>query len=124
MIFRSARHTNDLKALENFYLNVIGLSKLGSFNDHDGYNGVFLGKENKDWHLEFTETDEIVSHNFHPDDILVFYIQTKSEWNKILDNIKSYSIEKMTPQNPYWNENGIMIQDPDGCPVVVSDQKI
>jgi len=124
LIFRSARHTNYLHALENFYVNVIGLTKLGSFDNHDGYNGIFLGKENQDWHLEFTETDEIVSHNFHPDDILVFYFQTKSEYNEILDNIKSHSIERITPQNPYWKENGIMILDPDGCPVVVSYQKI
>ncbi len=30
----------------------------------------------------------------------------------------------MKSKNPYWNRNGIMIQDPDGYNVVISNLKI
>ncbi len=62
MNFRYARHTNNLKPLIEFYTKVIGLEIIGNFENHDKYNGVFLGKQDLDWHLEFTESDEKVNH--------------------------------------------------------------
>ncbi|MER2163157.1 MAG: hypothetical protein ABS921_03445 [Psychrobacter alimentarius] len=54
MKFRYAQHTNNLDSFISFYQNIIGLEKLGGFKDHNGYDGVFLGLPNQDWHLEFT----------------------------------------------------------------------
>ena len=52
MKFRVARHTNNLKAITTFYTGVLGLKIFGSFEDHNTYNGVFLGLQGLDWHLE------------------------------------------------------------------------
>ena len=79
MKFRVARHTNDLEKIEQFYITVIGLKKLGEFKNHNNYNGIFLGIEGADWHLEFTTSLEKANHTFDEDDIFVFYTKTTEE---------------------------------------------
>ncbi|MFN4152491.1 MAG: VOC family protein, partial [Candidatus Sericytochromatia bacterium] len=73
MKFRIARHTNNLEPLINFYTNYLGLELLGRFKNHSSYDGIFLGKKDLDWHLEFTMSDEKANHIFDEDDLLVFY---------------------------------------------------
>ena len=53
------------------------------FKNHNTYNGVFLGLQNKDWHLEFTESNEKVNHHSDKDDLLVFYFDSQEKINKI-----------------------------------------
>ena len=124
MEFRSARHTNNLKRIEEFYTRIIGLKVLFSFEDHDNYSGVFIGKEGNNWHLEFTTSKNKAEHKFDIEDILVFYPTEKHEYDKIVEQIEANHIEKITARNPYWKNNGIMIQDPDGFGVIVSPLKI
>jgi len=124
MIFRVARHTNDLKPLIEFYTSILGLEILGSFKNHDNYDGVFLGKQDQNWHLEFTTSLSKVNHKFDVDDILVFYPEQISEYDKVLERIAFYGIERVIPENPYWRNNGIMIKDPDGYCIVIGKQKI
>ena len=124
MTFRFARHTNNLEQIKSFYIDILGLELLGGFENHEGYDGVFIGKPNENWHLEFTKSDEIVTFNFGEEDILVFYPNTKLEFELIHDRIESHSIKFIDSKNPYWNENGKMILDPDGYRVVISHLKI
>jgi hypothetical protein len=122
--FRVARHTNHLEQLKDFYVNLIGLSLLGEFKNHSGYDGVFIGNTNLDWHLEFTRTVESVDHKFDDDDILVFYPETQHEYDHLLEQINTLKVVKSLAKNPYWQENGITIKDPDGHTVVISNLKI
>lgn len=124
MTFRFARHTNNLEQLKSFYIDILGLELLGGFENHNGYDGVFIGKPNENWHLEFTKSDEIVTFNFGEEDILVFYPNTKLEFELIHDNLIANKIEFIQAKNNYWNENGKMILDPDGYRVVISHLKI
>lgn len=124
MTFRFARHTNDLEQLKSFYTSVLGLELLGSFENHNGYDGIFLGKPNENWHLEFTKSNEVVSFNYNEDDILVFYPNSKLEYELIYEKLKHYSIKTIEAKNPYWNEHGIMFLDPDGYRIVISHLKI
>lgn len=124
MTFRFARHTNDILKLQSFYVDVLGMEILGDFKNHNGYDGVFLGKKNENWHLEFTKSEEIISFNFGDEDILVFYPNTRLEYESILDNIENSSIKSIEAKNQYWNENGKMFLDPDGYRIVISDLKI
>lgn len=123
MIFRAARHTDNLKPIEDFYTSVIGLSILGRFEDHAGYDGIFLGIEGENWHLEFTAAGK-ADHKFDEDDLLVFYPQTLSEYDAILSRIKRLGIQIHQSKNPYWNENGILVRDPDGFGVIVSALRV
>jgi len=72
MKLRVARHTNNIEAIENFYCKIIGLDNLGGFQNHDGYDGLFLGKRGLDWHLEFTKSNQPSVHQPDEDDLLVF----------------------------------------------------
>lgn len=119
MKFRYARHTNNLKVLSEFYTNVLGLEKLGGFKNHSNYNGVFLGLPNKDWHIEFTESDEKAEHNPDEDDLLVFYMSIV-EMDTVRSNIEKYKVPSVKSKNPYWQEHGIEVKDPDGFGVVIA----
>lgn len=124
MKFRFARHTSKIESLVYFYTKVLDFEILSKFKNHDGYDGVFLGKASEDWHLEFTQNDELPISKFDEDDILVFYPETKSEYNKILENIKTFEVSLLKPKNPYWQKNGICFEDCDHYKIVVSDEKI
>lgn len=124
MTFRFARHTNDLEQLSSFYINIFGMEILGGFQKHNGYDGVFIGKTNENWHLEFTKSNEIIQFNFGEEDVLVFYPNTRLEYEHILEKINIFSIKIIEAKNPYWNENGKMFLDPDGYRIVISDLKI
>jgi hypothetical protein len=100
------------------------LELLGGFENHNGYDGVFIGKPNENWYLEFTKSDEIVTFNFGEEDILVFYPNTKLEFELIHVKLKTNKMEFIKAKNSYWNENGKMILDPDGYRVVISHLKI
>lgn len=121
MIYRTARHTNDLKPIIDFYTKIIGLKVLGSFENHNDYNGVFIGKPDHTWHLEFTTSKLKANHKFDNDDILVFYPTEREEYDMILKHIDMYEIEYIDPENPYWKTNGVMIKDPDGYRIVISN---
>ncbi|GAA4899833.1 hypothetical protein GCM10023311_26520 [Flaviramulus aquimarinus] len=124
MEFRNARHTNDLKPIIEFYSNILGLEVLFSFENHNDYSGVFLGKPDHQWHLEFTASVGKAEHSFDDDDVLVFYPTEHREYDEIVERIHEKKIEKLKAKNPFWNDNGITIKDPDGFHVIISNMKI
>lgn len=124
MQFRSARHTNRIKEIETFYTKILNLDILGDFKNHNGYGGLFIGKANTDWHLEFTTSSDDVNHQFDEDDCLVFYPETQNEYEAVIKNLEFYQIEPIQAKNPYWNINGISFLDPDGFVVIVSSLRI
>ncbi len=116
--FRYARHTINLNKIEEFYTEIVGLQRLGGFTQHAQYDGVFLGFKDADWHLEFTTSPDATPAQFEEDDILVFYVDTDEELTAIKSRLAQNQIQTIQPKNPYWQQNGIMIADPDGCRVV------
>lgn len=46
MKLRFARHTNNLEKIKSFYINTLGLELLGSFENQNNYDGIFIGKPN------------------------------------------------------------------------------
>ena len=123
MEFRNVRHTDQLTEIRAFYTEVIGLEVLFSFDEHNGYSGVFLGKQGQDWHLAFTSTTAKADHHFDEDDLLVFYPETRAEYDAICSRIEANSLPQLTARNPYWAGKSVMIQDPDGYGVIVSHEK-
>ena len=123
MFLRVARHTNNLEQIEDFYVNILGFERLGGFQEHHNYDGVFIGKSGLDWHFEFTQSKIKASHIFDEDDITVLYPKTILEYNELIKRIIHNNISTMTAINPFWNENGKMIQDPDGYRIVISPLK-
>lgn len=122
MTFRYTRHTMDLQKITSFYTDVVGLAILGSFKNHDGYNGIFLGFKERDWHLEFTFSDDKPHHTFDEDDALVFYVYSEMEILVIQKRLERLGIQTEQPKNPYWAQNSMMISDPDGHKIIFSVQ--
>jgi len=123
MEFRIARHTNNLELIKSFYINILGLELLGDFKNHSYYDGIFIGKPNLNWHLEFTQSKDKANHYFDDDDCLVFYPQTIIEYNSLIDTISNKNITFIKAKNPYWNSNGKMLLDPDGYRIIISNLK-
>ena len=123
MKFRVARHCKSLEPLIEFYTKNLNLKVLGTFKSHNKYDGVFLGKEDLGWHLEFTVSEDLPNHHFDEDDLLVFYVNTEEEFNKIINKFKKNGIPSKVPKNPYWNKDAYTYCDPEGFRIVVSLRK-
>lgn len=124
MKLRVARHTSNLDEIEDFYVNILGFERLGGFQNHNNYDGVFIGKSGLDWHFEFTQSKENAKHTFDEDDVTVLYPATILEYDVFLNRLIDSNISILPSKNPFWNENGKMFLDPDGFRIVVSDLKV
>ncbi|KUJ62988.1 prolyl endopeptidase [Flavobacteriaceae bacterium CRH] len=123
MFLRVARHTNNLEKMEDFYVDILGFERLGGFQNHNNYDGVFIGKSGLDWHFEFTLSETKANHTFDEDDVIVLYPKTILDYNELINKLLRNNISTITAINPFWNENGKMFQDPDGYRIVVSPLK-
>jgi len=119
MKLRIARHTTDLQPIIKFYTGILGLEILGQFIEHEKYDGVFLGPPGKDWHLEFTVSNEAPNNHAEEDDLLVFYPDSAAAFENLKEKFTANGIAEVEPKNPYWKQNGITYLDPDGYRVVI-----
>ncbi|MFD1135975.1 VOC family protein [Paenibacillus shunpengii] len=122
--FRVARPTHQLNKIIEFYNKGIGLEIVGSFKNHDGYDGVMLGLPNVDYHLEFTQhIDASHVHSPSKDNLLVFYFPNVEDRDAIVARLSSMGYEIVESENPYWDLNGVTIADPDGWRIVLQNTK-
>lgn len=120
--FRVARPTDQLDKVVEFYTKGLGLKVIGSFNEHDGYDGVMLGLPGFAYHLEFTQhKDGSPCPAPTEDNLLVFYIPDKEARDRIAGNLEEMGYLPVTPENAYWAGNGITVEDPDGWRVVLQN---
>lgn len=124
MEFRYARHTQKIESLIYFYTSVLNFEILGKFENHDSYDGVFLGIKGENWHLEFTQNQEKPQSHFDEDDALVFYPKTQESYDEILENLKKFEVPLLESKNPYWRNKGVCFEDCDHYKIIVSREKI
>ena len=116
---RIARPTDQLQRVVQFYRDGIGLNIIGSFEGHAGYSGVMLGLPGNQYHLEFTtHVDGSPCHAPGKDNLLVFYLPDKSVIEHIVKRLEGMGYPQVPPENPYWEQQGATIEDPDGWRVV------
>ncbi|HXN21090.1 MAG TPA: VOC family protein [Candidatus Binatus sp.] len=117
---RIARPTDKLEEVLRFYSEGLGLKLVGAFKEHEGYTGYLLGLPGADYHLEFTQH---ASGSACPapsrDNLLVFYIRDKESIERIASRLSALGYPSVVPENPYWKEKGVTIEDPDGWRVVL-----
>jgi catechol 2,3-dioxygenase-like lactoylglutathione lyase family enzyme len=116
MQVRFARHTEQLDAVVAFYRDGVGLPELGRFEDHDGYDGVFLDLPGTGAHLELTAGGEPGTPAPHPESLLVLYLGDPAAVDAAL---RRSGATPVAAANPYWDEHGVTIEDPDGFRVVL-----
>jgi catechol 2,3-dioxygenase-like lactoylglutathione lyase family enzyme len=119
---RIARPVSNLRRLADMYCAGLGLHVLGSFDNHDGFDGVMLGREGCDYHFEFTFCH---SHPIKPqpsaDDLVVFYLPDAAEWELACEKMAAAGFECIASFNPYWDVHGRTFVDPDGYRVVLQN---
>jgi catechol 2,3-dioxygenase-like lactoylglutathione lyase family enzyme len=121
---RIARPTRCLRELKKFYCEGLGLEVINSFEGHAGYSGIMIGLPGNDYHLEFTEHEKAAAGgaDYAPpgaDNLLVLYIPEQAAIERIAGRLASLGYAAVAPENPYWNERGTTITDPDGWRVVL-----
>ena len=116
MQVRFARHTERLAEVVGFYRDGIGLREIGRFEDHEGYDGVFLAVPGTDAHLEFTSGGEHGIPSPHPETLFVFYLGSMEAVEETCGRVGAQRVE---PSNPWWRTHGVTLVDPDGFHVVL-----
>jgi catechol 2,3-dioxygenase-like lactoylglutathione lyase family enzyme len=119
---RIARPTDRLNEVVRFYVEGLGLSILGSFEDHDGFDGVMLGQPGGPYHLEFTtQRGHHVGEAPTQDHLLVFYLPELAPWQTAVARMMAAGYPAVKSQNPYWDIKGKTFEDPDGYRVVLQN---
>lgn len=119
---RIARPTNRLSQIAQMYQDGLGFEILGSFDDHQGFDGVILGHQNHTYHLEFTHhRGTSVPDAPSQDNLLVFYIPDEREWRTACAQMERAGFVAEDSYNPYWDLNGKTFVDPDGYRVVLQN---
>ena len=123
-VLRVARPTDHLEEVIRFYTEGIGLSILGSFEDHEGFDGVMLGVPGATYHLEFTRKHgHRAGRAPTQDNLLVFYISDKQEWLNATERMAAAGYQAVASFNPYWDRLGQTYEDPDGYRVVIQNSR-
>lgn len=120
---RIARPSRDLRAAERFWAAGLGLHVLyrqEPDGDDDGHALVMLGWPAAAWHLE------LVCHPRHPveprptpDDLHVIYLGNPVP-PELVARLQDHGGRRVPAHNPYWDQWGVTVEDPDGYRLVLS----
>ena len=119
---RVARPSDNLEIVAAQYQNGLGFDVLARFEDHQGFDGVILGKADWPYHLEFTShIGSKVGTAPTKDNLLVFYLSEKAKFTNMANSMVSAGFKKVVSFNPYWDKEGITYEDVDGYRVVLQN---
>lgn len=119
---RIARPTDRLDACVSFYRDAVGLSLLGGFQDHAGFDGVMLGLPGEAWHLELTHhRGHSVGGAPNADHLVVLYVDDAAEFAAAVARFTQHGHAPVPSFNPYWDIQGKTFVDPDGYRVVLQN---
>ena len=117
---RVARPTNDVAALRKFYVEALGMSELYAFVQHDRFDGLMVGHPLAPYHLEFTsQAGHVAARSSSPEHLLVFYYPEQAAWEAAVIQMRAHGYQPVPAYNPYWDQQGLTFEDPDGYRVVL-----
>jgi len=117
---RLARPVSDLRRSEEMYRRGLGLTVLGHFEGHAGFDGVMLGVPGAPYHIELTRSRlHEVRPSPTPEDLVVVYLPEESAWRSACARMSEAGFVDVEPWNPYWAERGRTFMDTDGYRVVL-----
>jgi len=119
---RIARPVSDLERSVAMYARGLGLSELGRFEDHAGFDGVMLGRPGLDFHFEFTRSRHgRITPSPTPEDLVVIYLPDHGVWVESCARMRDAGFTATKSFNPYWEQRGRTFIDPDGYRVVLEN---
>ncbi|WP_417534977.1 VOC family protein [Marinobacterium stanieri] len=121
---RVARPTDNLTKITEMYLNGLGFKLLGSFKDHNGFDGSIIGHEAHNYHLEFTHhMGMAVGQAPTQDNLLVFYLPDHDVWSQCCQKMEKAGFIIVPSYNNYWDVVGKTFEDIDGYRVVLQNRE-
>ena len=120
MQVRIARPTDKLDQIVAFYHDGLGFPIISRFEHHAGYSGAMLGMPTDQLHLEFTHSDA-GSPCPAPtkDNLLVLYVSDAEAHTELVQRMQNHGYQPVDPENPYWKNDSVTFEDPDGWRVVI-----
>lgn len=119
---RVARPSRDLVAAEDVWVEGLGLSVLYRVEGRDApgeHDLLMVGWPEASWHLELVhESDRPVEPRPTEEDLLVVYLDDQVP-EELVTRITAHGGRRVLSPNPYWNEWGVTIEDPDGYRLVL-----
>ncbi len=119
-VLRVARPTDHMEEVERFYEAGLGFARLGSFEDHEGFDGILLGVPGASYHLEFTrKRGHVAGRAPTKDHLLVLYFPDTAGWTAAVGRMQAAGYDPVPSFNPYWDRAGRTFEDADGYRVVL-----
>ncbi|TDY21738.1 catechol 2,3-dioxygenase-like lactoylglutathione lyase family enzyme [Paraburkholderia sp. BL6665CI2N2] len=119
-VLRVARPTNNLRNVADFYTRGLGFEVLASFENHEGFDGVIVGRRDCHWHIEFTHQHGVtVERAPTAEHLLVLYLPEHDAWSAAVDRLEALGVPACASENPYWDRQGKTFEDPDGYRIVL-----
>lgn len=119
---RVARPSRDLAAAERFWVTGLGLDVVwrseggGAPGEHDL---LMVGWPDASWHLELVhEAEKPVLPRPTEEDLLVIYLDEPVP-DALVARLETQGGTRVKSPNPYWNEWGVTVEDPDGYRLVL-----
>ncbi|MEU5809724.1 MULTISPECIES: VOC family protein [unclassified Streptomyces] len=118
---RVARPSLDLGAAERFYVGGLGLAVLWR-NSEPGpgeHELLMVGPADGGWHFELTRDPRSpLAPSPTVDDLFVVYLGEPPD-EALVERLLAHGGTRVTAHNPYWDEYGVTIADPDGYRLVL-----
>ncbi|MFD8640577.1 VOC family protein [Streptomyces zaomyceticus] len=118
---RIARPSRDLAAAERFYVDGLGLEvRWRSTERVSGKHDLLMvGPEDGSWHFELTRDPERpVEPVPTVEDLFVVYLGAPVEEEHV-ERLLAAGGKRVAAHNPYWDEYGVTVADPDGYQLVL-----
>ena len=104
------------------YCRGLGLLVIGSFENHDGFDGVMLGIPGSSYHFELTYCrKQPVVPTPTAEDLVIFYMPVVSEWEGACAKMLAAGFKLVNAFNPYWDHRGRTYEDQDGYRIVLQN---
>ncbi|AJF64255.1 VOC family protein [Streptomyces vietnamensis] len=118
---RVARPSRDLAAAERFYVDGLGLEVQWRSTERvpGKHDLLMVGPPGGGWHFELTFDPE---HPLEPtptvEDLFVVYLGAPVEEEQV-ERLIAAGGTRVPAHNPYWDEYGVTVADPDGYRLVL-----
>jgi catechol 2,3-dioxygenase-like lactoylglutathione lyase family enzyme len=121
---RIARPSRDLAAAERFYVDGLGFHVLqrGRGMSTGQRNLLMVGLPDAAWHFELIhDTARTVEPVLTPDDLWVLYLDAPVDL-AVIERIEHAGGKRVAAHNPWWDQIGVTIEDPDGYRLVLCER--
>ncbi|MFD7263798.1 VOC family protein [Streptomyces sp. NPDC059874] len=118
---RVARPSLDLKAAERFYVDGLGLDVVwrSAKSEPGAHDLLMVGPAAGGWHFELThDADNPIAPSPTVDDLFVVYLGEAPD-ETLVERLVEHGGKRVASHNPYWDEWGVTVEDPDGYRLVL-----